>query len=395
MPAPRKVVHIITRLDRGGSARNTMLTVMELDRAQFDPVVITGSAESCDAQGGPAATEENLRGLEKESIRYHVLPSLVRPIHPWKDLLALWRLSRLLRQERPAIVHTHTSKAGVLGRLAARAAAVPTVVHTPHGHVFYGHFGRLWSWVFLQLERALSRVTDWLIGLTEAERRDHLERGVGSPERFAVIPSGIDLERFRRAREPRVGPELLGCPPGSIVVGSIGWLTNVKGHRVLVDAAAAVKRACPALHVVLIGSGDQREALERQARELGISDAVHLLGHREDVERCLAGFDCFVLPSFNEGMGRALVEAMASGLPVIASRVGGIPALIDDGINGLLVPAGDSGALAHAISLVIRDPERAVQLGRRAKAGIGSTFGIQAMVHAVEAVYREAAGIRA
>lgn len=395
MPAPRKVIHIITRLDRGGSAKNTMLTVMGLNRAQFDPVVITGSAKSCDAQGGWAATEENLRCLEKESIRYHVLPSLVRQINPWKDMLALWRLTQLLRQERPAIVHTHTSKAGVLGRLAAWAAGVPTIVHTPHGHVFYGHFGRLRSWIFLQLERALSPLTDRLIGLTEAERRDHLERGVGSPERFAVIPSGIDLERFGRARERRETPEWFGCPPGSIVVGSIGWLTDIKGHRVLVDAAAAVTRTCPALHVVIVGSGDQQDALERQARELGISDAVHLLGHREDVERCLAGFDCFVLPSFNEGMGRALVEAMAAGLPVIASRVGGIPALIDDGSNGLLVPAGDSGALADAIGLVIHDPERAAQLGRRAAAGLGSTFGIQEMVHAVEAVYREASGIHA
>ncbi len=394
MRVPRKVVHIITRLDRGGSARNTMLTVLGLNRAQFDPVVITGSAESCEAQGGRAATEENLRRLEKESIRYHVVPSLVRALHPWQDMIALWRLTQLVRHERPAIVHTHTSKAGVLGRLAARAASVPTVVHTPHGHVFYGHFGRTRSWIFLQIERALARVTDRLIALTEAERQEHLERSVGSPERSAVIPSGIDVERFARAREQRVDPESLGCPSGSIVVGSVGWLTDIKGHRVLVEAAAVVRRECPALHVVIVGSGDRQQALDRQARELGIADAVHLLGHREDVERCLAGFDCFVLPSFNEGMGRSLVEAMTAGLPVIASNVGGIPALIDDGRNGLLVPPGDSEALAEAIGRVIRDAAWARQLGQRAAAGIGSRFGAQAMVQAVEAVYREADGIR-
>ncbi|HWG95613.1 MAG TPA: glycosyltransferase, partial [Nitrospira sp.] len=141
MMAVRKVVHIITRLDQGGSARNTMLTVLGHDRTQFEPVVVTGQADMWNAQGGLTATIENLMILEKESIRYHMVPSLVRHIGPKADLTALWRLIVLLRQEQPYIVHTHTSKAGVLGRLAARITGAPMIVHTPHGHVFYGHFG--------------------------------------------------------------------------------------------------------------------------------------------------------------------------------------------------------------------------------------------------------------
>lgn len=389
--APRTVVHIITRLDRGGSAQNTVLTVLGHDRRQYEPVVVAGEAGSRDAQGGRAATQDNLRRLEKASIRYHLVPSLVRPISPWQDFVALWSLIRLLKQERPELVHTHTSKAGVLGRLAARFVGVPTVIHTPHGHVFYGHFGPLRSRLFLQVERILARITCRLIGLTEAERQDHLDRRVGRRERFAVIPSGIDVDRFRKARAAgKSVPGWFECPSDALIVGSIGWLTDIKGHRFLVDAVALLKRECPALHLVIVGSGDQREALLARAERAGIREAVHLVGHRDEVETCLAGMDCFVLPSLNEGMGRALIEAMAAGLPVVASRVGGIPALIQDGVNGLLVPPADGPALAAALRRIIRDPEEACRLGEKAAGSIGQEYAITSMVRAIESVYREA-----
>lgn len=389
--APQKVVHIITRLDRGGSARNTMLTVLGHDRSRFEPVVIAGEAGSRDAQGGTAATNENMRLLEKEGIRCHLVPALVRQIRPWMDLMALRGLVRILKSERPGIVHTHTSKAGVLGRLAAWFAGVPVIVHTPHGHVFYGHFGPVRSWVFLQIERGLARLTGWMIGLTPAERLEHLERGVGSNDRFAVIPSGIDVDRFRRARVAgKAIPPWFGCPPTATVVGSIGWLTDIKGHRFLVEAVVALKKEYPRMHLVVVGSGERHDALIAQAEREGIREAVHLIGHREEIDVCLAGMDCFVLPSLNEGMGRALIEAMASGLPVIASHVGGIPALIRNGENGLLVPAGDGSALTGALRRVLGQPEWAADLGIKARESIGSAFGVEAMVQAVEAVYRDA-----
>lgn len=394
--APHKVMHIITRLDRGGSARNTMFTVLGLDRAQFEPVVVTGEAETWDAQGGLAATTDNLRQLEKESIRYHLVPSLVRQVSPAADLTALWKLVLLLRQEQPRIVHTHTSKAGVLGRLAAWLTGVPVIVHTPHGHVFYGHFGSVSSCVFLQIERLLAWITDVLIGLTTAEKNEHLERGVGKAQRFAVIPSGIDIDRFKQVRAMgKVVPDWFGCPSTATVVGSVGWLTDVKGHRFLVEAAAQLKQEYPHLHLVIIGSGNQHDALLRQAEESGISHSVHLVGHREDVELGLAGMDCFVLPSLNEGMGRALIEAMAAGLPVIASRVGGVPALIQDGQNGLLVPAGNSAVLANALRMVLHDPAWAEALGANAMQSIGSSYGVVPMVQAVEHLYQEAAAAHA
>ncbi len=388
----RKVVHIITRLDRGGSARNTMLTVLGHNRMEFEPVMITGEAGTWDAQGGIAATVDNLRHLEKESIRYHTVPSLVRQFSPLSDLTALLKLVTILQKEHPDIVHTHTSKAGVLGRLAAWMAGVPVTIHTPHGHVFYGHFNSLGSWCCVQIERALAWITDRLIGLTAAEKREHLERGVGRAERFAVIPSGIDLDRFHTAqRRRKTVPEWFECPPTATIVGSVGWLTAIKGHRFLVEAIALLKDEHPHLHLVIVGSGEQHQALLNQAKASGISDQVHLVGHREDVEACLAGMDCFVLPSLNEGMGRALIEAMAAGLPVIASRVGGIPALIEDGKNGLLVPSGQSSALAGAVGRVLRDADWARELGSRAMHSIGVGYGIPSMIQAIEALYRDAA----
>jgi glycosyltransferase involved in cell wall biosynthesis len=214
---------------------------------------------------------------------------------------------------------------------------------------------------------------------------------VGQADRFAVVPSGIDLDRFRKARaKGKNVPDWFGCPSAVHIVGSVGWLTSVKGHRFLVDALAMLKNEHHNLHLVIIGTGEQYGALLRRAEQAGISHVVHLLGHREDIESCMAGFDSFVLPSLNEGMGRALIEAMAAGLPVIASRVGGIPALVDDGKNGLLVPAGDSAALADAIRKVAHDAAWAVELGAQAMRTIDAGYGVTAMVQSIESTYRKA-----
>jgi glycosyltransferase involved in cell wall biosynthesis len=393
-PRARKVIHVITRLDYGGSAQNTMLTALGHDRAQFEPLVVAGYPGCWDAQGGQAATEENCRQLEKAAIRWMLLPSLTREVHPIKDAQALWQLIRLFRQEQPALVHTHTSKAGVLGRVAAWLARVPVIVHTPHGHVFYGHFGPFRSWLFLQIERVLSALTDRLIALTEAERQDHLDHAVGEADRFVVVPSGIDRERFGRARvQGKQQPDWFGCPPEALIVGSVGWLTDVKGHEYLIEAVAKLKPDFPSLHLVIIGSGDRHDALLHQSELAGLRDAVHLLGHRDDIEACLAGMDLFVLPSLNEGMGRALIEAMAAGLPVIASRVGGIPAVISHERTGLLVPPGDADALAEALRRLLDRPEWATQLGLAASCSVDSRYGSVSMVHAIESIFAEALNV--
>jgi glycosyltransferase involved in cell wall biosynthesis len=386
-----KVMHVITRLDYGGSAQNTLLTALGHTRSRFETVVVAGTAGRADAQGGAAATETNRARLEQAGIRCHLMPSLQRSLRPFADLHALGALLRLIRAESPTVVHAHTSKAGILGRLAAWLARVPVVIHTPHGHVFYGHFGRPASWLFLQIEQLWARGTARLIALTEAERDEHLERHVGSLQHFRVIPSGIDLEPFWNVADG-VGrrPQGFECPVGARIVGSVGWLTAVKGHRVLIEALARLKPANPDLHVVILGSGPLQHELTALAAGLGVGQSVHLLGMRRDVADCLAAMNLFVLPSLNEGMGRALVEAMAAGRPVIASRVGGVPAIVQDRHNGLLVPAGDPVALANALDELLRRPDWARELGSAARKTIDLRFGAREMVRAVEAVYDEA-----
>ena len=384
------IIHVITRLDYGGSAQNTMLTTLGHHRDLFTPLIVAGLPGRWDAQGGQLATEVNCRRLDRAGIRWHLVSTLVRPVRPLEDLRALWELIRLFRREKPALVHTHTSKAGVLGRIAAWMAGVPAIVHTPHGHVFYGHFGRILTWVFLRIEQVLSRLTHRLITLTESERDDHLRHGVGRPEQIAVIPSGIDVEKFRTLtimRKER--PSSFTCPSDAVVIGSVGWLTDIKGHRFLIEAFWRLKAIHPSLHLVIVGAGPLKDELSVLATGLGVQNSVQLLGHREDIDLCLKGMDLFVFPSLNEGMGRALIEAMAAGLPVVATRVGGIPALIDSGSNGLLVPPADVKALAAALRALIEQPQFAKQLGECAHNSITERFTVGHMVQSIETLYRD------
>ncbi len=391
---PVKVIHVITRLDHGGSAQNTLLTALGHHRVRFTPMVIAGEAGTWDAQGGGAATRDSVERLRAANIPCRILSSLTRPVHPAKDLAALSTLIAVFRREHPAIVHTHTSKAGVLGRLAAWLTRVPTTIHTPHGHVFYGHFGRVSSQAFCAVERVLARRTTWLIALTDAERAEHLERGVGVAERFAVIPSGIEVRRFHRmAGVTGRRPEGFDPAPDSFVIGSVGWLTPVKGHQVLIEALARLQPTYPQLRLILVGTGPLRESLAGLSARRGLAEAVRFLGERTDVAECLAGMDLFVLPSLNEGMGRALVEAMAAGRPVIASAVGGVPAIVDHGRTGLLVPPGNVEALAGAIADLIEHPVKAKALADAAAKSIEPRFDALAMVRAVEAVYAQAMAV--
>ncbi|MFQ5693463.1 MAG: glycosyltransferase family 4 protein, partial [Nitrospinota bacterium] len=331
------ICHIITRLDRGGSSDNTLFTVLSLQGKGFRFCVLKGPGEPGEP---PSPLEERTR---ERGIEVVLLPHLIRPVCAPADFRALGEIHRFLKSRRFDIVHTHSSKAGLLGRIAARRARVPSVVHTPHGHIFYGYFGPLRSRLYLGLERWAVRRTDRIIALTERGRREHLALGVGRPEQYRVIPSGIPLDDFypdpQRRRRTR---ERLGIPEGVPAVGTVGRLTTVKDQKTLLDAADRLRSRFPNLAVFLIGDGELRGPLESQARRLGLQDTVRFLGWRSDVPDLMNALDLFVLCSRNEGMGRALVEAMASGLPAVATDVGGLPDLIRSGVNGRLIPVVDA-----------------------------------------------------
>ena len=345
---PIKVIHIITRLDWGGSARNTMLTVLGHDRSRFFPFVVAGQIGVWTAQGGTQATEANCQTLDEAGVPWKCLSSLTREINPVKDICALWGLVRLFRREHPTIVHTHTSKAGILGRLAAWLVGVPIIIHTPHGHVFYGHFGIVLSKVFQMLERLFAKGTSKIITLTELEAQDHLQRQIGEEGQFRAVFSGIDVAQYRAVSATRLKcRSQLGCSDDDRIVGSVGWLTHIKGHRYLIEAIAKLKPHYPKLQCHIVGSGPLEEELLTLADDLGVAASIRFLGFTQDVPACLSAMDLFVLPSINEGMGRALIEAMAAGLPVVATNVGGVPAIVQDKHTGYLVPPGNSDAIAQ------------------------------------------------
>lgn len=385
---PTGVLHIITRLDMGGSAQNTLDSCLRLDPQKFAVTLMHGlSAESDMTPEERLQVESKLDAARRQGLRIVVVETLVRRVSFFMDLHAFFHMLRHIRQARPAIVHTHTSKAGLLGRAAAWLAGVPIIIHTPHGHVFYGHFGPAASRFFLLLERLASRITDRLVALTARERADYVNYKVAPEEKLETIHSGVDLRRFQAAsRHLDRLPEQFDVPADATIIGFTGWLLPIKGVQVLIDAMGLVCNRSSRAHLVLVGKGDLEADLKAQCRRLGISKNVTFLGWRRDVENILPLFDIFVLPSLNEGMGRVLVEAMAAARPIVASHTGGIPDLVTDRQNGLLVPPGNPEALAAALLEIIGQPDRARRMGLAGRR-MSVSFSVEAMVAKIEQLY--------
>lgn len=368
-----RVLHIITRLDVGGSTENTVISVTRMPQTEFTSSLISGRT----VDPPPRLIE----ALQTTRVRWFEVPSLVRPVDLPNDLRALWHVLRLVRRLRPDIVHTHSSKAGFIGRFAAKMARVPHILYTPHGHVFHGYFSPFLTRCFIRMERLAARWTDRIITLTDAEADQHLTVGIGRRGQFVTIPSGIDLERVTTVTPRRLIAQ-------GMLVGTVARLVPVKGHLVLLDAIPKVLQRCPEAQFVFVGEGEMRPALEEQARRLGLDGRITFAGFREDVPAVLAGMDALVLPSLNEGMGRVLVMAMALGKPIVATNVGGVPELLGNGQAGILVPPGDSAAIAEAVSTLLCDPARARALGEAGRRR-ASRYSAEAMVSALAKLYLE------
>lgn len=381
------VIHVITQLDRGGSARNTFLTVLGHDRTRFRVGLIYGwAAERSEEEAAQLARD--VTALRLAGVSLYEVPSLVREVRPLRDACATWALWHIFRRERPDIVHTHTSKAGAVGRVAAWFAGVPVIIHTPHGHIFYGYYGPTISWVIRLVERLLALITDRIVTLTERGIDEHVRLGIAPKEKFVAIPSGIALSVFRSVRvDPVAKRRELGIPAEGPIIGTVGRLVPIKGHECLLKAVPLVLAECPRATFVVLGDGPLLGRLRQVAAERGISDHVRFLGVRTDVPECLATFDLFAFPSINEGMGRALVEAMAMGVPVVATNVGGIPDVVVDGETGLLVPPGDDRALADALLELLRDPARRQEYGQGARRRVDERFDVSTMVRAIDRLY--------
>jgi glycosyltransferase involved in cell wall biosynthesis len=384
-----KILHIITRLDMGGSAQNTLLTCKELS-GKYEIILVHGlSCESGMSDLEKKIVKDGVEKAKKNGVKVIALQSMVRSIRPIKDFKALLSLVWLIFKEKPDIVHTHSSKAGILGRLAAKIARVPNIIHTPHGHVFYGHFGAFASKIFLWVEKLFSRFTDRMVALTDGEKNDYENLSVCPSEKLLKIHSGVDVKQFMQSNGNMVEKRRsLGLDQNGNVVGFVGWLLPIKGPEYLLKAMQYIWQEYPETSLVFVGKGDLDLDLRAQALQVSANGRVKFLGWREDIDEIMPVFDMLVLPSLNEGMGRVLVEAMAAGKPVVASRVGGIPDLVQHGETGYLVPPADEKALADSIKKLLDDPGKAWEMGQQGKERC-QQFSLEAMIEKLDDLYSD------
>lgn len=368
-----KIVRLITRLNVGGPALHALLLSRGL-RPEYETVL---------AAGTPAASEGELLHPD---VPVHRVP-LVRDLSAPDDARAFAAVRRLLVAQRPQILHTHTAKAGTVGRTAAATlgrAGRPLTVHTFHGHVLRGYFGPNAERGIVTAEALLARRTDLLIAVSTEVRDELLDRGIGRRGQFEVVPLGLDLSGFLAVDEPSgVLRKELAIPPGAPLVGIVGRLVSVKDHATLLAAMAQA----PGVHLAVIGDGDLRSALEVQARALGLADRVHFTGWSPDVPAALSDLDAVVLASKNEGTPVSLIEASAASRPVVATAVGGVPSVVEDGVTGRLVAPGDPAALATAIREVLENPERAAHMGRAGRERVRNRFGAERLLADMRRIY--------
>lgn len=374
-----RVLHVITRLIVGGAQETAMLLCQHLDRRRFDCTLVTGEETGPE---GELHTESRARGVALE-----FEPDLFREISPLRDIAATVSLTRRMFRDRYDIVHLHSSKAGIVGRLAARLANVPVVVHTVHGWGFNDEQPRVVSGTYQALERTCAHWCDALVVVGSPYRDEGLALGIGEPSQYHLIRSGIEIGAYRDVASDRAQLRArLGLPADALVIGNVGRLSPPKCPELMVRAFARIAHAHPKAHLVLVGDGWQRAEVEAEVAALGLADRVHLLGLRRDVPELLHTFDVFVMSSSREGLPRTLPQAMAAGLPVVATRVGGIPDAVRDDVTGFLVPAGDIEALADRLHRLAADPALRAQLGAGGRAGV-EEFSVETMVRRTEELY--------
>lgn len=382
-----RVAHVITRLIVGGAQENTIATVAGLrDQADCDVSLISGHS-----LGAEGSLEESVRAA---GLNLHLLPALVRPVHPLKDFTALRQLTEIFRQLQPDIVHTHSGKAGVLGRLAAHRAGVPVIVHTIHGPSFGAFQGALANWIFTTAERRAARVTTHFTSVADAMTQQYLAAGIGRPDQFTTIRSGFDLAPYLHAKND---PELrarLGLKPDDLVVGKIARLFKLKGHDDLLDVAPELIRAEPRLKFLLLGDGPWRARLEQRARAAGIADHIRFAGLAppSEVARYIGLMDFLVHLSYREGLPRALPQALAAAKPVVAYDVDGAREVCLDGRTGFLIPLGNKPALTRAICELAARAEVRARLGSCGQALVREQFPASRMVDQIYGLYQRLGG---
>jgi glycosyltransferase involved in cell wall biosynthesis len=381
---PIRVLRVIARLNVGGPALHVTYLSRGLAGRGYETTLVAGDV---------AKGEESMAFVaEREAVEIVRLPGLSREVSPLRDLLATIKLARLIRKHRPHVLHTHTAKAGAVGRAAALLAgrhSVPVVVHTFHGHVLRGYFGALGTLLFRTIETLLAKVTDVLVAVSPEVRDELVRIGVAPASKFAVVRLGIELEP--RVREPESRDEIrrrLGIPPDRFVVGWFGRMTAVKRTTELVDVLAALRQRGVDACLLLVGDGPDRVQLEKRAHELKVARHCLSLGYQEEVSPWYAAIDVFALTSANEGTPVVCIEALAAGRPVVATRVGGVADVVQDGTDGFLVEPADTDEMAKRLERLARDAKLRARFGQAGRKRALERYAVERLVDDVDVLYR-------
>jgi glycosyltransferase involved in cell wall biosynthesis len=382
-----KVLHILTNLNLGGAQISVVNICVGLRQRGFDVRLLYSS------RGGSHRLETLTlqQTLLKESIPIYDAPHLRRGSSPLHDLLALRQLRKIIKQEQPEIVHTHMSKAGVIGRMAAALAKTPHIVHSVHGWSFYRPASPILRRTFIALERLSARYTDIMLAVSTQQILDGLRAKIGKPPDYIICRPGVELKKFRGVGDAH-GQQLrkeLSLPPGMPVVGTVMSLIEAKSPLDFVAVAACVLNIRPDVHFLVVGDGPLRGAMHEALAHRGVIDRLHFTGLRTDVPRLLKLMDVFLLTSRWEGMPRVILEAMAAGIPVVSTSVGGVPEVIEHGQSGLLAPPGDHESLAHNVLALINEPERARRIAEKAERRLTDEFDLESVVTRHVKIYEE------
>ena len=379
-----RVLHVITRLIVGGAQENTLLSVEGLDRMpEFEVTLVTGIDK------GP---EGDMLDRARKATRLIILPELGRAISPLADVVAFLKLYRLIRRGRYHIVHTHSSKAGVLGRIAAWLAGTPIIVHTLHSLVFHDYQPWLVNRTWWAIKKLVAPITDHYISVSRIVAEKAVAEGIAPPEKFTTIYSGMELDWFLNAKvDARAVRREFGIPEDAPVVGKVARLFSLKGHDQLFDAIPAVVAAEPRVRFLLVGDGILQQHLQERARRGGFLDNIVFAGliPRERIPEMISAMDVLVHTSLREGLARVLPQALAMGKPCVSFDLDGAPEVVRPEETGLLVKPGDAAALSAALGRLLADPTLRARMGENGRRRVDPAFRAETMVSEIADVYRE------
>ncbi|MBN1155340.1 glycosyltransferase family 4 protein [candidate division KSB1 bacterium] len=373
-----KILRIQSRICIGGPAIHTEILSLHMPRDKYETLVVGGAVEKYE--------KSSHEKLIENDVRVEIIHSMKRNILLLNDIISIYQIYKIIKKYDPDIVETHTAKAGAVGRIAAVFGRVPIIIHTFHGHVFNNYFNRFITQLFVIIEKMLARVTDKIIVLSESQYVDIVKKYRIAPEnKVQVVHLGLDLELYKNCQPSNELKKELGLNSDDVIIASIGRLVPIKNNKMLIDVVTVLRDRNKKYHLCFMGDGDLRSELEM------ISDrsCTHFLGWRTDLQNIYSGVDLVALTSLNEGTPIAIIEAMAAGVPVVCTNVGGVSDIVTDEETGFLVDSNDVSTMCAKINLLMEDIQLKNKMTTKARKDVLAKFSYQRLIKDMELLYDE------